>query len=85
MHLSIGSLEDRQSTEQEHKYFSPGKPNWEKPSNLRLEKIILRSEYNEEKKKKNMEMPSKYETLKISLLKSCCVAAVFPRKLRTAV
>ena len=58
MHLSIRSLEDRQSTEQYHKYFSPGKPNWEKLNNLRLEMIIMRSEYNEEERE-NMEKVSK--------------------------
>ena len=38
----------------------------------------MRSKYNEERKEKNMEMLSKDETVKKSLLPSCCVAALLP-------
>ena len=51
--------------------FHLGNPNGRKPNNLLLEIIILISEYNEESKRKNMEMLSKYRNPGNNLVLQC--------------
>ena len=59
--------------------FHLGKPNGRKPSNLRLEIIILRLEYNEERKRKIWKCFPKMETLKTVFFCSVCELLSLPK------
>ena len=60
MHLSIGSLEDRQRKEQYHKYFSPERPNWEKTQQPSSKDENYEDNVQWTRKRKYAKIPSKY-------------------------
>ena len=83
MHLSIVSLEGRQNIKQQHKYFSLGKPNWEKTQQPSSRDNNSKIKVQWRMKRKNMEMLSKYWNPENSLLLQCMQNSLFPRKLCT--